>query len=312
MIFKISKPNVLLHWILLSLLTACTPPNYAPVKTVNQVLKPDNGYINEKPLAHPENSQDASQNLAKTDTDGQNKNLIRRNSVDNRTTKPNFNRTQGLIKPPLSPQNTNSNPKSRVVNHEIDKKPAIKNQQQPSPNQQPIKLSKNKPSLANTGIFALHSGQQHKFQPPDESLSTPKNNNKKKSSISIDNKKMLKLNFGWPIRGKISKNFSQTDNKGIDIAGKVGQSVRASEAGKAVYCGQGLAGFGNLVIIKHNETYLSAYAHNSRLLIKEGQQVTKGQTIGQVGLVSLKKASLHFEIRKNGKSINPLLLLPKH
>ena len=139
---------------------------------------------------------------------------------------------------------------------------------------------------------------------------TEKNN--KKSTISIDNKQVLKLNFQWPLQGRISKNFSQTDNKGILITGKNGQSVRAAESGKAVYCGQGLAGFGNLAIIKHNETFLSAYANNSKLYIKEGQKVEKGQAIGQVGLTGLKKSSLHFEIRKNGKPINPLTVLPKH
>lgn len=123
---------------------------------------------------------------------------------------------------------------------------------------------------------------------------------------------MLKLNFEWPLQGKISRSFAQTDHKGIDITGKNGQSVRAAESGKAVYCGQGLKGLGNLAIIKHNETYLSAYANNSKLYITEGQQVNKGQTIGQVGFSGLKKTSLHFEIRKNGKPINPLPLLPAH
>ena len=123
---------------------------------------------------------------------------------------------------------------------------------------------------------------------------------------------MLKLNFQWPLQGKIYKTFPQTDNKGIEIAGKGGQSVQAAEAGKAVYCGNGMTGFGNLAIIKHNETYLSAYANNSKLMIKEGQRVTKGQTIGQIGSSRFKKAALHFEIRKNGKPVNPLTLLPKH
>jgi lipoprotein NlpD len=294
MIFKTPKPVVLSHWLLLPLLTACTPPNYAPVKTVNQVLEPDNGYGAEKPSTISGNSKDT-----------------RQNPVDNSTPKQNFKQNQWLKKSPLPPQNANSTLKSKAANHDINRQSATNNQQQPSPNQQPIKLSKNKPTLANTGIIAVQSSTQRKPHLPSPAPPTPKNSNKKKSSISIDNKKMLKLNFGWPIQGKIFRHFSQTENKGIDIAGKVGQSVRASEAGKAVYCGQGLAGFGNLVIIKHNEAYLSAYAHNSRLLIKEGQQVIKGQAIGQVGLVGLKKASLHFEIRKNGKSINPLLLLPK-
>jgi lipoprotein NlpD len=132
----------------------------------------------------------------------------------------------------------------------------------------------------------------------------------KKSIISTDNQKVLKLSFQWPIKGKILKNFSESDNKGIDISGKMGQTVYAAEAGKVVYSGQGLISLGNLVIIKHNELYLSAYANNSRLLVAEGQNVEKGQDIAQVGEAVYKKASLHFEIRKNGKSVNPLALLP--
>jgi lipoprotein NlpD len=132
----------------------------------------------------------------------------------------------------------------------------------------------------------------------------------KKSIISTDNKKMLKLRFEWPIKGRISKNFLESNKKGIDIAGKMGQKVSASEAGKIVYSGQGLIGFGNLVIIKHNDNYLSAYGNNSRLLVAEGEQVEKGQIIAFVGKALSKKAALHFEIRKHGKPVNPLKLLP--
>ena len=133
----------------------------------------------------------------------------------------------------------------------------------------------------------------------------------KKSIISTDNKKMLKLNFAWPIKGKIAKSFDQSNYKGIDITGKIGQKVQAAEAGKIVYSGQGLLGFGNLIIIKHNDLYLSAYGNNSSLLVKEGEQVDKGQVVAEVGKALSKKAALHFEIRKNGKAVNPLKFLPK-
>jgi lipoprotein NlpD len=133
----------------------------------------------------------------------------------------------------------------------------------------------------------------------------------KKSIISTDNKKMLKLNFAWPIKGKIAKSFDQSNYKGIDIAGKIGQKVQAAEAGKIVYSGEGLLGFGNLIIIKHNDLYLSAYGNNSSLLVKEGEQVDKGQVVAKVGKALSKKAALHFEIRKNGKAVNPLKFLPK-
>lgn len=134
-------------------------------------------------------------------------------------------------------------------------------------------------------------------------------NQEKKSIISIDNEFMLKLNFKWPIKGKILKSFSKTDNKGIDIAGELGQDVGATEAGKVVYSGQGLIGYGQLLIIKHNDLFLSAYANLSQLLVAEGYTVEKGQVIAKVGQAGSNKTALHFEIRKNGKPVNPLNFL---
>jgi lipoprotein NlpD len=120
-----------------------------------------------------------------------------------------------------------------------------------------------------------------------------------------------RLSFGWPLAGKIFKNYNQTSKKGIKIAGKKGQSVRAAEGGKVVYSGQGLIGYGNLLIIKHNDQYLTAYANNDALLAKEGDVVNKGQKIATVGVGASRRAMLHFEIRNQGKSVNPLKLLPK-
>ena len=151
----------------------------------------------------------------------------------------------------------------------------------------------------------------HKKQPPKSYVSPEKEIKSSKSIASIEHEKMSALNFGWPIKGKVVKKFSPSRNKGIDIAGKQGQFIKASEAGKVVYEGQGLIGFGKLLIIKHNAIYLSAYTNNSRLLVNEGENVEKGQAIAKVGDVGIKRTSLHFEIRKNGKPINPLKLLPK-
>ncbi len=138
-----------------------------------------------------------------------------------------------------------------------------------------------------------------------------RNSAHKKSSISNNNKKMLKLYWQWPIRGRILTTFSQSGNKGIDIQGVTGQSVKAAAKGKVVYSGNGLIGYGNLLIIKHSEQYLSAYAYNRRLLVKEGQWVKSGQIIAEVGKGSGNRNSLHFEIRKNGKPVNPVNYLPK-
>lgn len=117
-----------------------------------------------------------------------------------------------------------------------------------------------------------------------------------------------------PASGKVIADFSESDNrKGIDIAGKLGQPVSASAAGKVVYSGSGLRGYGKLVIIKHNSTYLSAYAHNSKLLVKEGQMVAKGQKIAEMGSTDANRVALHFEIRKLGKPVDPAkyLAFPK-
>ncbi|UOA10577.1 peptidoglycan DD-metalloendopeptidase family protein [Methylobacter sp. S3L5C] len=136
-------------------------------------------------------------------------------------------------------------------------------------------------------------------------------NSQKNSITSLNDKKKVTLSFGWPIKGKILKSFSPSHNKGIDIAVKQQQSVKATEAGTVVYGGQGLIGFGKLLIIKHNSVYLSAYANNSRLLAKEGQYIQKGQIIAEVGKAGIKRSYLHFEIRKKGKPVNPLNLLPR-
>jgi murein DD-endopeptidase MepM/ murein hydrolase activator NlpD len=193
-------------------------------------------------------------------------------------------------------------------------KPAVNEPKKPQKatilNLQDIEKNKNSHLISNTNIISVKNNSVGITKKLDNLQITEKNS--KKSIISINNKKLLKLNFQWPLKGKLTRSFSQTDNKGIQISGKNGQTVVAAEAGKAVYCGHGLAGLGNVAIIKHNETFLSAYANNSRLVVKEGQQVGKGQAIGQLGQTGLKKATLHFEIRKNGKPINPLMLLPEN
>ncbi len=115
----------------------------------------------------------------------------------------------------------------------------------------------------------------------------------------------------WPASGKLIGTFSEGGNKGIDINGKAGDPVLAAGAGKVVYSGSGLRGYGKLVIVKHNNTYLTAYAHNQNLLVKEGQSVTKGQRIAEMGNTDADQVKLHFEIRRQGKPIDPLKQLPQ-
>ena len=119
------------------------------------------------------------------------------------------------------------------------------------------------------------------------------------------------LDWVWPARGKLVTGFSDTANlKGIDIAGSTGTPVVASAGGRVVYAGSGLRGYGKLVIIKHNNKFLSAYAHNREILVKEGQQVQKGQKIAEMGNTDADQVKLHFEIRRLGKPMDPLKYLP--
>jgi len=119
------------------------------------------------------------------------------------------------------------------------------------------------------------------------------------------------LDWAWPAKGKVIAGFSETANlKGIDIAGTAGQAVNASAPGRVVYAGTGLRGYGKLIIIKHNATFLSAYAHNREILVKEGQQVTRGQKIAEMGNTDADQVKLHFEIRRQGKPMDPTKYLP--
>ncbi len=115
----------------------------------------------------------------------------------------------------------------------------------------------------------------------------------------------------WPASGKMVGTFSEGGSKGVDIDGKAGDPVIASGDGKVVYSGTGLRGYGKLVIIKHNNTYLSAYAHNQSIMVKEGQSVTKGQKIAEMGNTDADRVKLHFEVRRQGKPVDPLQYLPK-
>ncbi len=114
----------------------------------------------------------------------------------------------------------------------------------------------------------------------------------------------------WPAQGTLLAGFDEAKNKGLDIAGKVGDAVLASADGRVVYAGAGLRGYGNLVILKHNNTFLTAYAHNQTLLVKEDQAVKKGQKIAEMGSSDADRVKLHFEIRRQGKPVDPARYLP--
>jgi len=122
-----------------------------------------------------------------------------------------------------------------------------------------------------------------------------------------------KLAWRWPAPGKVMHAFSESGaaNKGIDIAGNLGDPVSASASGRVVYAGSGLVGYGQLIIIKHNDQFLSAYAHNRILSVKEGDDIKAGQKIAEIGASGTDKVKLHFEIRRDGKPVDPEIYLPR-
>lgn len=113
------------------------------------------------------------------------------------------------------------------------------------------------------------------------------------------------ITWTWPTQGKVIAGFNEATNKGIDIGGETGQAIKAASAGKVIYSGSDLRGYGKLVIVKHNKTYLSVYAHNSKIVVKEGQSVVAGQKIAEMGNTDSNSVKLHFEIRRLGKSVDP-------
>lgn len=117
------------------------------------------------------------------------------------------------------------------------------------------------------------------------------------------------VDWAWPVKGKLIAAFTEA-NKGIDIAGSKGTPVNAAGGGKVIYSGSGLRGYGRLVIIKHNVTWFSAYAHNEKIVVAEGQEVKRGQKIAEMGNSDADQVKLHFEIRKNGKPLDPTKFLP--
>lgn len=118
------------------------------------------------------------------------------------------------------------------------------------------------------------------------------------------------VNWMWPAQGGIVAGFEDTRNKGVAIAGKIGDPIYAAADGRVVYAGSGLRGYGNLVIIKHSETLLTAYAHNQALMVREDQIVRRGQKIAEMGSSDTDRVKLHFEVRRRGKPVDPTKVLP--
>ena len=137
---------------------------------------------------------------------------------------------------------------------------------------------------------------------------TPAKSRSKSKALTNPNAKISK--WRWPTSGKVIRRFSSSVHKGIDISGKRGDAIYAVASGRVVYAGTGIVGYGELLIVKHNDVYLSAYGHNYRLLVDEGMQVKAGQKIAEKGSSGTDTVKLHFEIRKGGKPVDPQKLLP--
>ncbi|WP_159818650.1 peptidoglycan DD-metalloendopeptidase family protein [Colwellia sp. 20A7] len=189
--------------------------------------------------------------------------------------------------------------------------------------------------VANKQTKSVKASNSKQYSKSPTKSSNPKSNTVVKKSVAsskkqaygknINNKKIIensvpKENFSqkirrwqWPVKGKVIAYFSSKEkgNKGIDIAGRRGTQIKATASGKVVYSGSALRGYGKLVIIKHNDDYLSAYAHNDRIKVKEQQQVNAGDVIATMGDTDAERVMLHFEVRFRGKSVDPLKYLPK-
>ncbi len=166
-----------------------------------------------------------------------------------------------------------------------------------------------RPELLKTGPRAMKLPYSEenlalvlRMSPPEPKVEAPAAPNTAAQSDSVD--------WMWPASGRVLAGFSKGMNKGVDILGKLGDPVLASASGRVTYIGT-LRGYGKLVIIKHNDTYVSAYAHNRSVLVKEGQNVAKGQKIAEIGNTDSTQVKLHFEIRRLGEAVDPLKFLPE-
>lgn len=203
------------------------------------------------------------------------------------------NKSTTTTKAATKPMTNISNPKvfREPYSEAAMKKPTVK---QPTVKAEPLKNTPAKPTKTTTAKVATVTATKPKTTIPT--------NNKTKSANNST--------WQWPTRGNVSAGFNKATNKGIDITGKKGQAIHAAGKGKVIYTGSDLRGYGKLVIIKHNKTFLSVYAHNKRILVKEGQWVTIGEKIAEMGSSDTNTVKLHFEIREKGKSVDPMQYLP--
>jgi len=160
----------------------------------------------------------------------------------------------------------------------------------------------------------LGSPPEPRAEPKPEPKPEPKSEPKAEPKAAAREEPKLEaqpLQFAWPVKGKILAGFAEPRQKGIDIEGKVGDPVSAAAAGRVTYVGSGIPGLGKLVVIRHDQGYITVYAHNKDILVKEQQSVTRGQKIAELGSSDAERPKLHFQIRKGSAAVDPLLYLPR-
>lgn len=177
------------------------------------------------------------------------------------------------------------------------------------PRAQVVQQTRNTATAIGTG-----SGINRNQERPQQSTTQSAPSARQSSPVQVNPVTVRQgpINWTWPARGEIIGRFSElgVENKGVNISGREGDTVMAAAAGEVVYAGNGLLSYGELLIIKHNDRFLSAYAHNSALLVAEGDKVTRGQKIAELGSTGVDTQMLHFEIREEGKPVDPLTYLP--
>ena len=169
------------------------------------------------------------------------------------------------------------------------------------------------PTSASSGVVTrpiASSSVQTQAVPPAGSASTAKPASTSTAPASEPQTAGEEVAWAWPVNGPVLAGFDEVKNKGLDLGGSAGDAVLAAADGRVVYAGAGLRGYGNLIIVKHNNTYLTAYAHNQTLLVKEDQPVRRGQKIAEMGNSDADRVKLHFEVRRQGKPVDPARYLP--
>lgn len=173
--------------------------------------------------------------------------------------------------------------------------------------------TKGSPSRTSAARSSTSTSRTQKTTATQPQSSTPAASTNPRTIQTPPNVASSSIKWSWPHAGKILARFSTREggNKGVDLSGRIGDPIKAAAAGQVVYAGSGLLGYGNLVIISHNRDFLSAYAHNSRILVKENQKVKVGQVVAELGNTGASVPMLHFEIRRDGQPVDPLGYLPK-